>query len=609
MGRVIGIDLGTTNSAVAVYENGKAKLIPPSEGGGDGYLTPSVVAIKNGERFIGSAVSNEAVEPANTITSLKRFMGRKYDEINGDNEELKKAAELATYELIPAENGDIWVRVDGRDYSPPEISAMILQKLKEDAEAHLNETVDQAVISVPAYFNDAQRNATKDAGKIAGLDVLRIINEPTAASLAYGIERNRDGLIAVYDLGGGTFDISIIQLDDGNFEVIATDGDAFLGGDDFDAPVVDWLAMQISRAHGFDPLQDATAMSRLKKEAQAARQELSSIEKVAIDLPNIVMIDGEAVNFITSLTRNQLLDLVNDPQGPITRTLDRCGEALEAAGKTPDQIDTVLLVGGMTKMPAIRSAVEGYFGKEPRTDVNPDEAIALGAAIQGGIMDGEVAGITLRDVTPLNLGVEVSGDLVSWIIDRNTAIPVKRTRRHYTTAVDNQTGIRVNVVQGIRPLASENKSLGDFRLENIPPASRGEPEFEFTFEIDANGILHVAARDLGTNQAKHVTISAASGLSQEEIARALAEAKRYAQDDEKRKEKAEADNSADIRVYHATILIRDHQEMLERVDISKLEYLIEAAEEARKSGTAADIIKASEELADFTRELGSKIYR
>lgn len=609
MGRIIGIDLGTTNSAAAIFENGKARLIPPSDDGdGDSYLTPSVVAIKNGERIVGHEVSNEAVRPANTITSIKRFMGRKYDEIDGDNNELKKAVELATYEVIPAENGDIWVRIDGRDYSPPEISAMILRKLRKDAETYLGETVDQAVISVPAYFNDAQRNATKDAGKIAGLKVLRIINEPTAASLAYGIDRNRDGLIAVYDLGGGTFDISIIQLDDGVFEVIATDGDAFLGGDEFDAPLIDWLAMQIKRAHGFDPLRDATAMSRLKKEAQAARHQLSSAEKIAIDLPNIVMKDGQAVNFLTSLTRSQLLDLVDDPQGPIARTLKRCGEALKEAGKTPDEMDTVLLVGGMTKMPAIRSAVEGYFGKEPRTDINPDEAVALGAAIQAGIMGGDVTGIALINVTPLSLGLEPDSGIMDVIIRRNTAIPAKETH-NYTTVADDQTKVRFDVYQGERKMARDNLLIGGVRLDNIPPAPRGVPSFEVTFNLNADGILLVSAKDRATGNEQHITVDAESGLSDEEVARALAEAERYAQEDEVRKQRAEADNEADIKIYHAEKLLRNHREKLERVDISKLEYLIEATEEARKNGTAEDINAASKKLATYTRELGEKIYR
>lgn len=607
MGIIIGIDLGTTNSAAAIFDKGVSKLIPSSDGG---HLTPSVVAIKtdSAERIIGHAVSREAVTPENIISSIKRFMGRKYDEINGDNKELKKAAELAPYELVPANNGDICVRIDDRDYSPPEISAMILQKLKADAEAHLGESVDQAVISVPAYFNDAQRKATKDAGKIAGLEVLRIINEPTAASLAYGLDRNRDGLIAVYDLGGGTFDISIIQLDDGVFEVIATDGDAFLGGDDFDAPVIDWLAMQIERAHGFDPLQDATAVSRLSREARAARHELSTAEKVAIDLPNIVMKDGEAVNFITSLTRNQLLDLVNDPQGPIDRTLNRCGEVLKAAGKTTNEIDKVLLVGGMTKMPAIRSAVKGFFGKEPQIGINPDEAIALGTAIQAGILGGNVTGIALIDVTPLSLGLEPQGGIMDVIIPRNTAIPAMKTK-NYTTVADDQTAVRFDVYQGERPMAADNTLLSGFTLDGIPPAPRGTPSFKVTFEIDANGILQVGASDTGTGRKQHITVDAESGLSDEEISRALAEAKRYAQEDEVRKKRAEAENAADIKVYRANRMLRDHREKLERVDISKLEFLIDATEQARKNGTAADIIKTSEELAEFTRELGEKMYR
>lgn len=604
MGRIIGIDLGTTNSAVAVLEGGEPTLIPSSDGG---YLTPSVVAIdqKTGERLVGEPAKNKgAIDPKNTIYSVKRFMGRKYDELDKDPM-LKKAAEQAPYELTRAENGDIRIMINDRAYSPPEISAMVLQKLKADAERFLGETIDQAVITVPAYFNDVQRNATKDAGRIAGLDVLRIINEPTAASLAYGIDRNRDGLIAVYDLGGGTFDISILNLEDGVFDVQATNGDTFLGGDDFDAEIVDWLTMQFEKANDIDLLRDTKTRLRLKDEAEKAKIALSSSDQVTIDMPFLANVAGEPIHFGTSMTQSQLSSLVDDL---VRKTLNPCKVALKDAGSAASDMDAILLAGGMTHMPAIRGSVAGFFGKEPMTNVNPDRVVAMGAAIQAGIMGGDVTGIALLDVTPLTLSVETVGDVASQMVARNTTIPTKVTES-FSTVADNQTSVAINVVQGERKMASDNTSLGQFSLDGIPPKPRGEASFNITFEIDANGILQVSAKDKATGREKHITISAASGLSSEEVARALAEAEKYVQEDDIRRKRAEADNSADIEIYRANKLLRDHREELERVEISKLEYLIDATEESRTNGKVADIIKATAELAAFTMEVRSRINR
>ncbi len=604
MGRIIGIDLGTTNSAAAILEAGEPTLIPSSDGG---YLTPSVVAIdqRTGERLVGEPAKNQAaIDPANTIYSIKRFMGRKYDELDKDLM-LKKAAEQTPYELTKADNGDVWILMNDRSYSPPEIAAMILQKLKADAEAFLGKTVDQAVITVPAYFNDVQRNATKDAGRIAGLDVLRIINEPTAASLAYGIDRNRDGLIAVYDLGGGTFDISILNLQDGIFDVQATNGDTFLGGDDFDAEIVDWLAMQFEKANDDNLLRDIKTRQRLKEEAEKAKIALSSAAQVTIDMPFLANVAGEPIHFGTSMTQSQLSSLVDDL---VRKTLNPCKGALKDAGLSASDMDAILLAGGMTHMPAIRGAVAGFFGKEPMPNVNPDEVVAVGAAIQAGIMGGDVTGVALLDVTPLTLGVETRGGLASAMIPRNTTIPTKHIQ-NYTTVEDDQVAVRFDVVQGERPMAKDNTLLGGFTLDRIPPAPRGTPSIEVTFDIDANGILQVSASDTGTGRKQHITITAASGLSSEEVARAKSEADKYAQEDEIRKRRAEADNEADIRIYRASKLLRDHRDKLERVEISTLEYLIEATEEARTNGTTADITKASEEMAEQTREMGGKLYR
>lgn len=604
MGKIIGIDLGTTNSAVAVLEGGEPTLI--AQAGGN-RITPSVVAIdaRNGERLVGEPAKNyAAVDPENTIYSIKRYMGRKHDELEtGQDSSLKKAADQAPYELTKASNGDIWASMGERDYSPPEISAMVLAKLKTDAEAYLGETVDQAVITVPAYFNDPQRNATKDAGRIAGLEVLRIINEPTAASLAYGADKQRDGLVAVYDLGGGTFDITILKLEDGVFDVLATDGDTFLGGDNVDAEIVEWLTMQFEDEHGKDLLSDSKTRWRLKLEAEKAKIALSSAEQVAIDLPFVASVEGEPAHLATHLTQTQLASL---SEHLIKQTLDTCTAALSATNLSPSDVDTVLLVGGMTRMPAIRGAVTGFFGKEPKANINPDEVVAKGAAVQAGILGGDVTGIALLDVTPLTLSVETVGDVASAMVARNTTIPYRKSAP-FSTIADDQTQVEIHVVQGQRPMASDNTSLGRFTLDGIPPKPRGEASFQITFDIDANGILKVSAKEEGTGREQSITITAASGLSSEEVARASAEAEKYAQEDDARKKRAEADNEADIGVYRARKLLRDQREYLDRVDVSKLEYLIEATEEARTKGSAADIAEATQKMAQQTRELGAKL--
>lgn len=572
-------------------EDGKAKIICSCS---DGVTTPSIVAIdkKTGERLVGrKAKEHMVVDPENVIFSAKRFMGRKYDELEKDPV-LQKANELTPYKLRRAENGDVWIRMNDRVYSPPEISAMILQKLKADAEAHLGETVDQAVITVPAYFNDHQRKATEVAGRIAGLEVLRIINEPTAASLAYGVDQNRDGLIAVFDLGGGTFDITILELRNGIFDVKATNGDTFLGGDDIDAEIMNWLAYEIDRKYDVNILENITAKRRIKQEAEKAKIALSNEARVAIDLPNIITIEGESIDFGTILDRETLGRLADDF---VRRTLEPCGKALEDANLSASDVDIVLLVGGMTRMPAIREAVKGYFDNEPADGVNPDEAVALGAAIQAGIMGGDVTGIVLLDVTPLTLSIETSGDIASHMITRNTTIPTQVTKP-FTTAKDDQTSVEINVVQGERKMASDNTSLGQFSLDGIPPKPRREAKFLVTFDIDANGILRVSAKDKDTNREKHITISAASGLSDEEVKRAMAEAEKYLHEDTERKNRAEADNNADFTIYKARRQLQKRGNELQPNIVATTEHKINAIELAREHGTTEKIISTTKDL-------------
>ena len=537
MSKIIGIDLGTTNSCMAVMDNGEYKIIPNAEGN---RTTPSIVAFtKNGERLVGQTAKRQAVtNPKNTIFSIKRLMGRKYSEIGSERE-------LVPYEIVAAANGDAHVKVGDNVYSPPEISAMILQKLKADAEAYLGEPVTQAVITVPAYFNDSQRQATKDAGKIAGLEVLRIINEPTAAALAYGLDKKSDEVIAVYDLGGGTFDISTLEIGDGVFEVKATNGDTHLGGDDFDQTIISYLADEFQKENSVDLRKDAQALQRLKEAAEKAKCELSTSQSSDINLPFISMGAAGPIHMNYTLTRAQLERLC-DPL--LERTSIPCQNCMRDAEVSASQISEIILVGGMTRMPKVQETAKQIFGKEPHKGVNPDEVVAAGAAIQGGVLGGQVNDVLLVDVTPLSLGIETMGGIMTKLIDRNTTIPTKK-REIFSTAADNQPAVDVRVLQGEREFARDNKSLGLFKLDGIAPAPRGVPQIEVTFDIDANGILHVTAKDLGTGKEQKITITASSGLSDDEIERMVNEAKAHAEDDKAAKEKVEVHNRADSMIY------------------------------------------------------------
>src|SRR5438270_8041696 len=526
MAHVLGIDLGTTNSVMAVIEGGEPTVIPNAEGA---RLTPSVVAMsKSGERLVGQVAKRQGItNPENTIFSIKRFMGRKFSD-----PEVQRDVKLVPYRMTEAPNGDVQVWMGGKAYSPPEVSAMILQKLKTDAEAYLGEKIVQAVITVPAYFNDSQRQATKDAGKIAGLEVMRIINEPTASSLAYGLDKKGEEEIAVYDLGGGTYDISVLSISEGVFEVNATNGDTHLGGDDFDQRIVDWLADDFKRENGIDLRQDRMALQRLKEAAERAKIELSSTTTTEITLPFITADATGPKHLTTTLTRARLERLVGDL---IERTAEPCRKAMQDAGVTAAGIGEVVLVGGQTRMPAVQELVKRLFGKEPHKGVNPDEVVAVGAAIQAGVLQGEVKDVLLLDVTPLSLGVETQGGVMTVLIPRNTTIPTSKTEV-FSTAEDNQSAVDIHVLQGERPLASENKSLGHFRLDGIAPAPRGVPQIEVTFDLDANGILNVTARDKATGRQQKITITASSGLSKDEVERLVREAERHAEEDRRKRE-------------------------------------------------------------------------
>ncbi len=547
MAKIIGIDLGTTNSVVAVMEGGEPTVIPSAEGE---RLVPSVVAVnKNHERMIGRVARNQAVvNPENTVFSVKRFMGRKFNDA-----EVQRALSRVPYRVAEAPNGDVRVVLDGKEYSPPEISAMILGKLKADAESYLGSTVTQAVITVPAYFNDAQRNATKDAGKIAGLEVLRIINEPTASSLAYGLDKKKDEAIAVYDLGGGTFDISILDVGDGVFQVRSTSGDTFLGGDDFDQRVIDFLASEFQRENVIDLRKDRQALQRLKEAAEKAKIELSSVMQTEINLPYITADASGPKHLVMTLTRAKLEQLTQDL---IERSLEPVRQALKDANAQPADINEVVLVGGMTRMPAVQEAVRKLFNKDPHKGVNPDEVVAVGAAIQAGVLGGEVKDILLLDVTPLTLSVETLGGVATPLIERNTTIPTRKSQV-FSTASDGQNQVEIHVLQGERPMAADNKSLGKFILDGIPPAPRGIPQIEVTFDIDANGILKVTAQDKATGRSQHITITASSGLNDAEIERMRRDAEANAETDRKRKDLIEARNAADNTAYSAEKVLRD----------------------------------------------------
>ncbi|OLB58258.1 MAG: molecular chaperone DnaK [Ktedonobacter sp. 13_2_20CM_2_56_8] len=598
MAKVLGIDLGTTNSVMAVIEGGEPTVLENSEGS---RLTPSVVAItKSGERLVGQVAKRQAVtNPENTVFSIKRLMGRKYDD-----PEVQRTIKTVPYKITRASNGDVRVVLGGREYSPPEISAMILQKMKVDAEAKLGERITQAVITVPAYFNDAQRQATKDAGTIAGLEVLRIINEPTAASLAYGLDKKRDEIIAVYDLGGGTFDISILQLGEGVFEVKATNGDTHLGGDDFDQRIIDWLADEFRKDQGIDLRKDRMALQRLKEAAERAKVELSSSLQTEINLPFITADASGPKHLVMTLTRAKLEQLVGDL---IERTRGPVMKALEDAGVKASDVNEVVLVGGQTRMPAVIELVRKIFGKEPHKGVNPDEVVAIGAAIQGGVLKGEVKDVLLLDVTPLSLGVETLGGVMTKLIPRNTTIPVRKTEI-FSTAEDNQSAVEIHVLQGERELARDNKSLGRFRLEGIPPAPRGVPQIEVTFDIDANGILHVTARDKASGREQKITITSTSGLSQEEVERMVREAELHAQEDRQRREEIEMRNRADSLAYQAERTLQDVGDKISASLRSEVEERVKAVRDALASNDLTRVRSAADELERTMQRIGQEAY-
>ena len=603
MAKAIGIDLGTTFSEVAVMQGGEPVVIPSSEGGN---TVPSFVAIsKSGERLVGQIAKRQAIiNPENTIYSIKRFMGRKWGEPAGRELPIEEDAKRKTYKVIKGPNNEVKVSMGGQEYTPPEISAMILQKLKADAEAYLGEKVTDAVITVPAYFNDAQRQATKDAGKIAGLNVLRIINEPTAASLAYGLDKKKDETIAVYDLGGGTFDVSILEIGDGTFQVKSTNGDTHLGGDDFDQRIMDWLIEEFKKDQGIDLSGDKTALQRLKEAAEKVKIELSSVQKAEVNLPFITADSSGPKHLSITLTRAKLEQLVMDL---IEKTMEPCKQALADADKKASQIDEVVLVGGQTRMPLVQEKVKQFFGKEPNKGVNPDEVVAIGAAIQAGVLKGEVKDVLLLDVTPLTLGIETLGGVATPLINRNTTIPTSKTQV-FSTAADNQPSVEIHVLQGERPMATDNRTLGRFILDGILPAPRGVPQVEVSFDIDANGILSVKAKDKGTGKEQKITITASSGLSKEDIEKMQHEAEAHAAEDTRKKEEVETKNNADNMAYSAEKMLNDNKDKIPEETKKEIEDKIGVLRTALQGSDVEDIKTKSQELSELMQKAGASVY-
>jgi molecular chaperone DnaK len=599
MAKIIGIDLGTTNSVAAVMQGGEPVVIPSAEGE---RLVPSVVAVnKNHERIVGRVARNQAItNPQNTIFSVKRFMGRK-----ADDPEVERTKKRVPYAVNQAPNGDVRVALDEKDYSPPEVSAMILAKIKRDAEAYLGETITQAVITVPAYFNDAQRNATKDAGKIAGLEVLRIINEPTASSLAYGLDKKKNEIIAVYDLGGGTFDISVLDVGDGVFQVRATSGDTFLGGDDFDLRLMDYLIEQFKKDNGIDLHNDRQALQRLKEASEKAKIELSTTMQTEINLPYLTADSTGPKHLVMTLTRAKLEQLTADL---VDRTIAPLKQALSDAGLTAGEISEVVMVGGMTRMPAVQDRVRAFFGKEPHKGVNPDEVVAIGAAIQAGVLGGEVKDILLLDVTPLTLSIETLGGVATPQIERNTTIPSRRSQV-FSTASDSQTQVEIHVLQGERPMAADNKSLGKFILDGIPPAPRGVPQIEVTFDIDANGILKVTAQDKATGRSQHITITASSGLSDSEVEKMRKDAESHAEGDRKRRELIEVRNNADNTVYAAEKAMREFGDKVPDYIRTEVEKKVADVKKAAEGDDVDKIRSETEGLGQVIQKIGGAVYQ
>ena len=597
MSKIIGIDLGTTNSVVSVMEGGQAVVIPNQEGG---RTTPSVVGFtKSGERLVGTVAKRQSVtNPENTVYSIKRFMGRRFNEVS---EEMK----LVPYKVVAGENGDARVEIMGKRYSPPEISAMILTKLKEAAEAYLGEKVTKAVITVPAYFNDTQRQATKDAGQIAGLEVMRIINEPTAAALAYGLDKKKNETIAVYDFGGGTFDISILEVGDGVVEVKSTNGDTHLGGDNLDQRIIDWLVQEFKKETGVDVSKDQMALQRLKEAAEKAKIELSAVLETEINLPFLTADASGPKHMNVKLTRARLEQMTADI---LDRASGPCRQALSDAGTTPAQIDEVVLVGGSTRMPKVQQQVRDLFAKEPNKSVNPDEVVAVGAAVQGGVLGGEVKDVLLLDVTPLSLGIETLGGVFTRLIERNTTIPTRKSEI-FSTAADNQTSVEIKVFQGERSMAADNKLLGVFQLVGIPPAPRGLPQVEVTFDIDANGILNVTAKDKATNNEQKITITSSSGLSKDEVEKMARDAESHTSDDRKKKEEIESRNRADAMVYNIEKMLKEHRDKVSAGDAKAVDDALEETKKAMSEGGIDKINQATSKLETASHKLAEAMYK